>query len=58
VIRILLSLKHWLEAISGARPVTGQSTNRAIGRGFWWALLLLLAISMMGRATKFIYVDF
>jgi hypothetical protein len=48
----------WLELLGGVRPIPLSSWRRAVALGLWWALLLALVYLTIGRATKFIYVDF
>jgi hypothetical protein len=47
-----------LELLGGARPFGSLSTGHRIVLGVWWAILLFVICATIGRATKFIYVDF
>jgi hypothetical protein len=47
-----------LEILGGARSGGPLSTGRRIALGVWWAVLFLVLCAAIGRATKFIYVDF
>ena len=47
-----------LELLGGARPLGSLSNGRRIALGLWWSLLFLVICVSIGRATKFIYVDF
>ena len=47
-----------LEILGGARAGAPLSTRRRIALGAWWAILFLILCAAIGRATKFIYVDF
>jgi hypothetical protein len=51
-------LARWLETLGGALPFVPTTTGRAVALGIWWATLLLLTLAFVGRATKFVYVDF
>jgi hypothetical protein len=55
---MILRIVGWLEVLGGARPVPLSSPWRAAALGVWWAFLLILVYLTIGRATKFIYVDF
>ncbi len=52
------TLKDCLEILGGARPVEARTVRRAVALGLWWATLLLVTLLFVGRATKFVYVDF
>ncbi len=41
-----------------ARHAPAHHRSRASLLGLWWAVLFALVIATVGRATKFIYVDF
>jgi hypothetical protein len=57
--RALLSrLQGWLEVLGGERPVAARGWWSGVILGAWWALLFLVIFATIGRATKFIYVDF
>ena len=47
-----------LELLGGARSLAGLPTGRRIALGVWWTVLFLVICATIGRATKFIYVDF
>jgi hypothetical protein len=51
-------LVEWLEKLGGARSMRLRSAGSWLALGLWWALLFGLAYATIGRATKFIYVDF
>ena len=52
------TIARWLERLSGALPIEVKTTRGAIALGVWWCALLLATLLFIGRATKFIYVDF
>ena len=51
-------LVAFLELVGGARPLRGVSAGRRIALGLWWCVLFFLICATIGRASKFIYVDF
>jgi hypothetical protein len=51
-------LVAFLDLLGGARSLAGLSTGRRIALGIWWCVLFLVICGTIGRATKFIYVDF
>jgi hypothetical protein len=56
--RMISRLVTFLELLGGARSLGNLSNSRRIALGLWWALLFLVICVSIGRATKFIYVDF
>jgi hypothetical protein len=52
------ALMAWLEVLGGARAPAKSTPLGAIARAFWWAVLFVIVFATIGRATKFIYVDF
>lgn len=55
---MIARLIGFLELLGGARSLGNLSNGRRIALGLWWALLFLVICVSIGRATKFIYVDF
>jgi hypothetical protein len=55
---LLARIQEFLEAIGGARPMSVRGRAGAVALGVWWTVLFLAVYSTIGRATKFIYVDF
>jgi hypothetical protein len=55
---IARTLARWLETLGGARPLRMTAGWRMVALGCWWAVLFLIVYVTIGRATKFIYVDF
>jgi hypothetical protein len=55
MIRLLI---EWLEVLGGARVSAKDSPLRHVVRGVWWVVLFAVIFTTIGRATKFIYVDF
>jgi hypothetical protein len=55
---MITRLVRFLEILGGARPISGRSSGRLIALGVWWFVLFLVVYATIGRATKFIYVDF
>ena len=55
---MMARLVEFLERWGGARPLGSLSTGRRIVLGVWWAVLFSIICATIGRATKFIYVDF
>jgi hypothetical protein len=55
---MMRALMAWLEVLGGARPARRRGWLGAVGRGVWWTVLFLVVFATIGRATKFIYVDF
>jgi hypothetical protein len=54
-------MSTFLEVLGGSRPIGLARAERPLTwilLGVWWAALLMLALAFVGRATKFIYVDF
>ena len=48
-----------LEVLGGARPLPAEKrVSVQLAVGAWWVVLFFLALAFVGRATKFIYVDF
>lgn len=47
-----------LELLGGVRPFGSLSTGRRVLLGVWWAMVIFVICATIGRATKFIYVDF
>ena len=47
-----------LEVLGGARRPRRDTPGSRLAWGIWWAILFLAIYALMGRATKFIYVDF
>jgi hypothetical protein len=58
VIDLLVKIGRGLELLSGARAPRRDTPARRLAWGVWWAILFLAIFVAMGRATKFIYVDF
>jgi hypothetical protein len=55
---MIARLVAFLELLGGTRPLENLSNSRRIALGLWWAVLFLTICASIGRATKFIYVDF
>ena len=51
-------LMTWLEVLGGARRPQRPGWLGALALGVWWTLLFVIVFATVGRATKFIYVDF
>lgn len=54
-------VRHLLETAGGSRELPRkwfQSKAAPVALSAWWTLLLFLALAFVGRATRFIYVDF
>lgn len=51
-------LSFWLEILGGSRASKGGGWIGAVAMGVWWMLLFVAVFATIGRATKFIYVDF
>lgn len=58
MIDLLVRIGRGLEVLGGARAPRRGTPGRRVAWGVWWAILFLLLFAAMGRATKFIYVDF
>jgi hypothetical protein len=52
------TIVRWLELLGGSTPFAVRTPGRAVALGLWWVTLLLLTLMFVGRATKFVYVDF
>jgi hypothetical protein len=48
----------WLALLGGSRPPRRRSLMASVALGLWWAVLFAVVLATIGRATKFIYVDF
>jgi hypothetical protein len=48
----------WLAILGGSRPTPRRGWLTAVALGVWWTLLFAAVFATIGRATKFIYVDF
>ena len=48
----------WLALLGGSRPLRRRTFWSSLALGLWWAVLFALALATIGRASKFIYVDF
>jgi hypothetical protein len=55
---MIARLVAFLELLGGARPLGGVTGSRRIALGLWWCVLFFVICATIGRATKFIYVDF
>jgi hypothetical protein len=55
---MMATLRAWLEVLGGARPPARRTRPGAVAWGLWWIVLFLVLFATIGRATKFIYVDF
>ena len=51
-------LADWLALLGGSRPLRRRTLLSGVALGIWWAVLLAIVLATIGRATKFIYVDF
>jgi len=52
------TIVRWLELLGGSAPFEVKTAGRAVAVGLWWVTLLLVTLMFVGRATKFVYVDF
>lgn len=55
---VIAAIARWLEVLGGARPPASNTAASRLAWGVWWAILFLAIFATVGRATKFIYVDF
>ena len=46
------------EVLAGWRAPSRPSWLTGVALGCWWFFLVLVVFATIGRATKFIYVDF
>jgi len=52
------SIAEWLALLGGVRPPRRRTLVGSLLLGIWWAVLFALIVATIGRASKFIYVDF
>jgi hypothetical protein len=52
------AIVDWLALLGGSRPPRRRTIMGSLALGFWWVVLFALVFATIGRATKFIYVDF
>ena len=55
---MIAALRSWLEVLGGARAPARPTRLSAVAWGVWWIVLFVVVYATVGRATKFIYVDF
>jgi hypothetical protein len=55
VIRIIAD---WVALLGGVRPPRRRTLITGVLLGVWWVVLFAVVFATIGRATKFIYVDF
>ena len=51
-------LADWLAWLGGVRPARRHTLAGSLALGIWWAFLFAVVLATIGRASKFIYVDF
>jgi hypothetical protein len=51
-------IADWLALLGGVRPPRRRTVIGSLALGVWWAVLFAVILATIGRATKFIYVDF
>lgn len=56
--RMVERLERWSQILGGSQPPPDRGWRGAVALGVWWAVLFAAVFATIGRATKFIYVDF
>jgi hypothetical protein len=55
---MIARLRFLLELLEGLRAPAREAGWKGVALGLWWMVLFLVVFATIGRATKFIYVDF